>query len=88
MLWKTEYKWALKDENGVPLDGRCDPVKRIIWLTKGMDKQEKTETYLHELGHAICFEYGLHLVIPEEVIELLVEHWAQFMSNNMSIRWK
>ena len=86
-LWTTVYKWNLKYDKEECV-GLCDKKKKIIYLLRGMTAAEKTETYLHELFHALCCEYGISEILPIGAEEIMVEIFAQFLANNMSIRWK
>jgi hypothetical protein len=42
-----------------------------------MSKTDKELTYLHEEGHAIIYSHNLDQVVSDEVVELIVEGYAQ-----------
>lgn len=41
--------------------GICDQARHEILIKQGMSKDETLKTYLHELGHAIEFEYDIKI---------------------------
>lgn len=60
-LWKVKFVRSLKehDTDTTHCFGLCDPGDRIIYIRKGQSKQDRMDTFFHELAHAIAFEYDL-----------------------------
>lgn len=67
-----KLKYGEKDVNGLCMFGN-----RKILIKKGLHKQEKRDTYLHELIHCISDAYDLNLserqvtVLTGEIISLI-----------------
>lgn len=49
--------------------GRCDADKKQILISMKYGKREAERTFIHEIFHAIEFEYDLH--IPHALIRIL-----------------
>jgi len=74
--WTVKYKKELMAE-GEPCWGECDKKTNTIWLEKGMKKEMKERTFLHELGHAIWDGVSLNIIgIPAEVEDIIVDNMA------------
>ena len=50
-----------------------------IRIDSRLNKELYERTLLHELGHALTFRLGLEQSIPEGVLEILVEGYANFL---------
>lgn len=61
--------------------GICDPERREIMIKIGQTKEETFKTFLHELLHAIEFEYELKIkhklvhALEDPIFKLLVENF-------------
>jgi hypothetical protein len=59
--------WTVKFVRKVPqvekgyLLGLCDPCDRIIYIRQGQSYIDRADTFLHELIHALDFEYDLNI---------------------------
>ncbi len=60
--------------------GLCDPGTHVIWIKKGMGKTETFSTLIHEVLHAIEFEYNLK--IKHELIHDIEMPLAKFFLDN------
>jgi len=90
-LWQVEYKWGLRHEDGQLCDGLCDRANRIIWLRREASPEEKWQTFLHEVNHAIISE--CHIAtdgdLKNELIEeIFCDAVADVMSDLFDIKWK
>ena len=54
--WRIEYKWRLT-YNKAQVLGLCDFDTRTIYIDRGIDKETKFSTFLHEWLHAVLHEY-------------------------------
>lgn len=63
--------------------GSYDPAKRIIRIRATLEPWTQWQTLLHEWGHCIVFDAGLHNLLTEDQIETLVEVYATAMVARM-----
>lgn len=59
-LWEIKFKRKLI-EGGVPCTGLCDPSDRIIYVKYPQTNEELFSTLIHEVIHAIEFEYDANI---------------------------
>lgn len=70
------FKWTIKmvdqpfDESGQPTSGTACAYTRVIEIEEGIGPDLTLETFIHEYGHAVCFELG----IDDEDIPSWIEH--------------
>lgn len=60
--------------------GQCCGGERIIKIKKGLSPHERFKTYIHEVAHAIEFEWGIS--IPHELIDEMEAPLAHFFLTN------
>jgi len=77
------WKIIESDELAADLDGLCDYDNKELIISTLLTKEQRPITILHELGHAICYAFGLHLTaMPWQLEEILVESFAKVMAKN------
>lgn len=84
--WTVEYKWNLRDEDGKAMDGLCLTKEKKIQIDRSLSKEDKWDTFLHELTHAQLFE--AHLDLPLEVEEIICEANVDLLKTHFNLRWK
>lgn len=82
-LWKVRQANGLLAPDGEAVMGFCNPNDRTIYIEKSIKGNLKTQTFLHELNHAIIFE--LHLLLDGHIEEVLVEGMACVYSDLFTI---
>ncbi len=66
--------------DGVEVMGYVDADKRVIYLQKNLPPQEERKLFIHELIHAICSEYELHVTsLTPDVEEMLCQLIAGYV---------
>lgn len=70
------------DEAGNALFGYYDPDKREIVLNSEQSPESLTRTFLHELGHAFLDRIGIRVSLSREMMEILVEGFANIWFDN------
>lgn len=56
------YKILFVEAEDKDLDGAigiCDPARQFIKIRKGMSPRETLATFIHEMAHALEFEYNI-----------------------------
>lgn len=83
MEYKVDYVNELNDGRNI-LKGQIEPGKHIIHInpTEENDYQDKCLTFLHEVLHAICYEYSVKLKEEEKVVEALSRGIFQILEDN------
>lgn len=61
--------------------GVCNNTTKEILVVTSLDKHEKAKTLIHELLHAIEYEYGIH--IPHHLIYKLEEPIYRLLIDNL-----
>lgn len=88
-LWIKESEWTIKSIKAIPEHGNtkksvtlglCDPSDKIIYLKTGLPYQLKLDTVLHEIIHAIEFEYDFE--IEHRHVYILAEAMAKVFVDN------
>lgn len=91
-LWRVEYKWALKDDEGNFCHGLTDTKERVIWLDRATPRDEKWHWFLHELFHAFCYESHLSGSADGAINDfqegLICEAFPKMMNELFNMRWK
>lgn len=78
-----EDLWAVRFVRRLPEDsqlGLCDPSEQTIYIRLGQTQEERLKTFLHELLHAIEYEYKI--VMPHRLIHRLEDPLARFLIDN------
>lgn len=69
-IWyKVVWQEVIRDDQSCM--GICDPNERIIYLKMGMSKTDTIKTFMHEIFHAIEFEWDQP--IPHKITDILEE---------------
>lgn len=81
-ILNQKYKVFEVNLEEVGFDGFCfaPPVRKIL-IHNSTDPFEKLDTFLHELFHAILYEFGLKSNHPERVINFLAAGLAHYLTN-------
>lgn len=66
--------------DGVGTKARPEPGPKMIYLKKGMSRKETLEIFVHEVLHAIEFEYGITL--PHKIVYALQGPLALVLTQN------
>ena len=75
-------------EDGKECAGYHDHEKRKIVIARGMEKEDKLHTFLHELFHAYIFECGIREGLDSQLEEVVVDQLAKSIIDNFEIKWK
>lgn len=65
--------------------GYCNGDTKEIFVKKGLSQVERGKTMIHELLHALEFEYGLHIEhsliykLEEPIYNLVKDNWVYFL---------
>ena len=78
-LWRVKFVRKLQDGRGI-LDGLCDPSETTIYLRMGHDRAERFKTLVHEILHAIEYEWKLEL--PHQIIYGMEEPIYRILVDN------
>ena len=79
--WKI-YK---TDQLSSDIDGLCIYESKELLICSALPKEDFRITLLHEIGHAICYAFGLHLTrLPWQLEEILVESFAKAIATNFA----
>ena len=65
--WSVKFKKMVKDTDGTPVAGLCDHFKKELHIATSYPEEmperliayEISQTFYHELAHAIFYEYGM-----------------------------
>ena len=82
-VWKIKFVSKLQDDSGDDCLGLCDFSERVILMLKGQSKSAEAQTFMHEIIHASFYE--LHVVIPEEIEEVLCDGLGYILTNSFSV---
>jgi hypothetical protein len=78
-IWyKVVYQETIRDDPTCM--GNCDPNERIIYLKIGMSKTDTLKTFMHEIFHAIEFEYQTPM--PHRITDVLEEGVFKILKMN------
>lgn len=66
--------------------GYCQKEPLAIFINENLSAKNKSQTYIHELGHAIIFSAGLDQVLSAEVQEIICEQFAKVISENYNLK--
>ena len=73
--WKTGYRGVCNHDDG------------IIRIAEILDNQRKKTTLIHEIFHAIFYEYNLQDGDKEErIVTTFATGWAQVLQDNPELR--
>jgi len=74
---------------GVKVDGLFMSDKKLIMVEKALSKEEKTQTLIHELGHAVIWRCSITQsgLVPE-VEEMIVDTYATMMTEIFNLRFR
>ena len=75
----------------IKVDGLFNLLNKEILIEKALPKEEKLQTFIHELGHALLWRVGMGQAgISVEIEELIVENFATMITEmfNLTIKKK
>lgn len=81
-IWDVVFKHELKD-HGVFCTGLCDPGEKRISIKTGQTPDERFATLLHEVIHAIEFEFNIDL--GEHTVRKLEKGLMQFLAQVLHV---
>ena len=71
------------------VDGLFDSSSKSIFVEISLPKEEKLQTFIHELGHALLWRVGVgQSNISQELEEMIVENYATMITETFNIRFK
>ncbi len=80
------YKVSLKDREWYHESGKrgeCDKNETKIWISEGMTVSRTVETFIHEILHAVYYEYGIQDEDEEErIVTALATGFSQVIKDN------
>ena len=78
-IWEIKFVRKIPKEPETTI-GLCDPSEHVIYIRLGQSPEQRFKTFIHELCHAVCYEYA----IPEchKVIYALEEPILRLFSDN------
>ena len=65
--------------------GRCHPNQQLITIDKRLPPDKKRQTLLHEIIHAINFEYG-NLKISEKNVDIFATALLSLLKDNKDLK--
>lgn len=85
---RTQYSIQIVDvcPGGPELYGECLGDNKIIFIKKGYSKRFTFEIFLHEVMHALEYEYGFR--IPHDIINQLESPLRRMLFENFKIQFK
>lgn len=87
--WQVKYKKNLKAD-GYDCDGVCDYGTRTITLKRGLSKDGKKATFLHELFHVIVHEAHINhgTKFGSGLEEVLADAFVDCLSTLFKVSWR
>lgn len=80
-VWKLRFvRHIPHDQPGRICVGLAEPSEQVIYVKLGQDPEERLKTFLHELLHAIEYEYDISM--PHRLIHKLEDPLARFLIDN------
>lgn len=74
LYWNIKHDTLPTDEAESTLGLTC-PAELTIKIQHGLNDELERRTFIHELAHAICFSYGIHLENEEEACEFVSDYF-------------
>lgn len=79
--------WTIKYVRKIPrepktTEGLCDPGEKIIYIKKGQSYEESQNCLIHELLHAISYEFNFYN-IPHKYIYKFADGLTKFFMDNL-----
>jgi len=81
------HSWKVISTDRLPehIDGLTTFDKRTIEISSKLEGHDFATCLIHELGHGVLYELGMHLTgLSPEVEELLVDAYAKSVCKNFS----
>lgn len=82
IFYKIKFKRTLQNSK---YDGICFFHDKEIWISTGLTRRERLETFWHEVQHALDYEWELK--IPHKMIYNLEKPMSFLFSRNTWIQW-
>lgn len=71
------------------VDGLFIPDTKIIMIEKSLPKEEKIQTLIHELGHAVIWRVSINQSgLSPELEEVIVDTYATMMTEVFNLRFR
>lgn len=83
-LFLGENNWQIRfvrSLDGIKTLGLCDPADHIIYILQGQSPKERFKTFVHELLHALEYEYSFEM--PHKSIYDLEEPLTRLWEDNV-----
>lgn len=88
--WRVRFVRFIPPEEGDPPDnpslGNTDPSTKTIDILQGQTPWERLKTFVHELMHAVEYDYGIE--IDHKLIYALEMPLAYLLWSNCTIEWE
>lgn len=79
-LWEIKFVRHLPDTKTKETLGICDPSNRVIYIRQGQSKEERLDTFFHELIHAAECEFDFD--IEHKLVDKLGAAFARVYVEN------
>lgn len=86
--WTVRYKWNLHAEDGDKVVGLNLPLSREVLIERSLTKEEREQTFIHEMIHAVFAENHVREVISLDTEEILTAALEQYIWRNFDLRWR
>lgn len=84
-VYLVKWQRGLRESHGA--DGMCDPDKYTIYLDPALRSNARVlkRVLWHEIGHAYCFESGLHENLHLQAIEMFCQNFSALVCQSGKI---
>lgn len=80
---------GLTDEYGRPLDGMYCYKTKAIYIDKGLSSEEKKQTLIHEMGHAMFHRVSISYTnFNPDLEEIIVNSFGTMIEETFDLRFK
>jgi Zn-dependent peptidase ImmA (M78 family) len=84
--WSIRYEEDIKNDNGNDCYGLCVPETRLILIDAELKGEKLKKTFLHELFHALVYEYSINQAdLSADVEEIINDVYANFLGDNFYV---
>lgn len=79
-VWEIRFVRGIAGTATTVTLGLCDPSEHVIYIKQGLKPTERLATFVHEVLHAIEYEYNIE--IAHKLVHLLDEPIAKLIIDN------